>query len=145
MIKQQDIQMVWQFGHGRKLWLAGYGVVLFLFFGGILASHYWHGDLLLLRSDVPLIHKLPDIALAVHIGVALCFMLAPLHLRFFGLLALCLAAVAAAFTVYFYEQQPGTAVGPLLYGLGVWLLLEVLPAFYLLNASFTPFDQPEGA
>jgi hypothetical protein len=53
-----------------------------------------------------LIHKLPDIALTVHIGVALCFMLAPLHLRFFGLLAVCLAAVAVAFTVFFYGQQP---------------------------------------
>jgi len=128
-----------------SLLVAGYGGFLFLFVGGILVSHYLHGDLLLLRPDVPLTHKLPDIGLTVHVGIALCFMLAPLHLRSFGLLAIGLAAVAAAFTVYFYEQQPGTAVDPLLYGLGVWLLLEVLPAFYLLSASFTPLDQPEGA
>jgi hypothetical protein len=137
MIKQQDIQMVWQLGHGRKLWLAGYGVVLFLFFGGIWASHYWHGDLLLLLPNVPLIHKLPDIALTVHIGIALCFMLAPLHLRFFGFLALCLAAVAAAFTIFFYGQQPNPAVGLMLYGLGVWLLLEVVPTFYLIHMAFS--------
>jgi hypothetical protein len=119
------------------LLIAGYGSFLFLFFGGILASHYWHGDLLLLRPDVPLIHKLPDIALAVHIGIALCFMLAPLHLRFFGFLALCLAAVAVAFTVFFYGQQPTPAVDSLLYGLGVWLLLEVVPAFYLIHVAFS--------
>lgn len=118
------------------LLIAGYGGFLFLFFGGILASHYWHGDLLLLRPDVPLTYKLSDIALTVHIGIALCFMLSPLHLRFFGLLAVCLAAVAVAFTVFFYGQQPMLTVEMLLYGLGVWLLLEVLPAFYLIHMAF---------
>lgn len=118
------------------LLIAGYGGFLVLFFGGMLASHYWHGDLLLLRPDVPLTYKLPDIALTVHIGIALCFMLSPLHLRLFGLLAVCLAAVAVAFTVFFYGQQPMLTVEVLLYGLGVWLLLEVLPAFYLIHMAF---------
>ncbi|MFO7537860.1 MAG: hypothetical protein R6X32_07345 [Chloroflexota bacterium] len=117
--------------------IAGYGGFLSLFFGGILASHYLHGDLLLLRPGVPLAYKLPDIALLVHLGVALSLLLAPLHLRFWGLLAAVLAAVAAAFTVYFYGQQPNPAVGLLLYGLGVWLLLEVVPAFYLIHIAFS--------
>lgn len=115
-----------------SLLVSGYGFILVLFYGGILFSNGLYGDLSFIGGSHSIRHRLPDIALLVHLAVGLCLGLAPLQQRFFSILSSLFAFIAISFVIYFNISESILGVGSLVLGLVAVSVLLVFPALSLL-------------
>jgi hypothetical protein len=112
------------------------GAMLLLFFGSIIVTLHWHGDLSLTQGRFDR-GTLSDITLILHASVGLFLLLSPLQRRFFGAAATLVALASVALTWYFRY----TADAPLksVIGLLILVLLNLLilaPSLLVLFSSF---------
>ncbi|MGC9400057.1 MAG: hypothetical protein ACP5HM_13095 [Anaerolineae bacterium] len=129
-----------RFQNKKDLLIVGYGLVLVLFYASILVSRAIHGDLVLTKSGYSLQHKLPDIAVVLHLSVGFLIMFAPIRRKVFGALALVLTLGALSLAIYFNANETVLGAAGLIFGLFVVLVLLGAPSLYLL---FAPSPQPQ--